>query len=163
MWPEKNGKVSDYIKIPIKYSSESLLICCMNSLYHIHQYVHDFKLIYFMIFCIFRCFYHCFYLLRFLIKSCLLSSSNKNHLKFGTWFIVSYSSIYVGVYKLIYFIIFFVLGCFYLCIYLKKCDRGNVLRFLIKSCLLRSSHQNLFKFDAWIHCIIPINMTVVTC
>ena len=38
-----------------------------------------------------------------------------------------------------------------------------MLRILIKSCVLSSSYQNLFKFDTWIHCIMHINMWAITC
>ena len=62
MWPEKNVKVSDYVKFSMKFSLESPQSCYMDSLYHAFQYVHDFQLIYFMIFCIFGCF--SFFLLR---------------------------------------------------------------------------------------------------
>ena len=55
-------KVSDYVKFSMKFSSDSLQICCMVSLYHTHQYVGVYKLIYFNIFLHFRCFYHSFYL-----------------------------------------------------------------------------------------------------
>ena len=41
---------------PIKFSSESLQICYMDSLYHTHQYVSIYKLIYFIIFSIFLVF-----------------------------------------------------------------------------------------------------------
>ena len=37
----------------------------------------------------------------------------------------------------------------------------SVLRFLIKSCLLWSSHQNRFKFATWISCIIRINICMI--
>ena len=37
-----------------------------------------------------------------------------------------------------------------------------MLRFPIKSCFLWSSHETLFKFDTWIHCIILINMWLIT-
>ena len=33
----------------------------------------------------------------------------------------------------------------------------------IKSCFQSSSHQNLLKFDTWIHCIMYINMFNITC
>ena len=76
---------------PVKFSSDSLQICCMVSLYHTHQYLDVYKLIYFIIFlhfCVFITVFTCGLgkMLRFLIKSCLLLSSNQNHLKFVTWF-----------------------------------------------------------------------------
>ena len=37
-----------------------------------------------------------------------------------------------------------------------------MLRFLIKSSFISSSHQNHFKFAAWFHCIILTNMWVLT-
>ena len=41
-----------------------------------------------------------------------------------------------------------------------KCGLGKFLQYVSdKSC----SHQNLFKFDTWIHCIMPINMCIITC
>ena len=49
-------KVSEYVKFPTKFSSDSLQICYIDSVYHTHQYVHGLKLIYFIICCIFRCF-----------------------------------------------------------------------------------------------------------
>ena len=45
---------------------------------------------------------------------------------------------------------------------LRKIWRGKMSRFLIKSSFLWSSHQNLFKFASWIHCIILISMLVFT-
>ena len=68
---------------------------------------------------------------------------------------------YVGVYKLIYFIIFFIF-CVLSLFLLRKIWPGKMLKFLIKSCFLWSSHQNLFKFATWIHCIILISMLVFT-
>ena len=46
----------------MKFSSESLQIFYMDSLYHTHQYVYDFQLIFYIIFLHFSVFYHCFYL-----------------------------------------------------------------------------------------------------
>ena len=101
-------------KSVMKFSSELLQICYMDSLYHTHQYVHDFQLIYFMIFCIFGCF-SVFLLrkmwpekkmLRFLIKSCLLWSSHQNLFKFDAWINYNHADQYVGNYMLIYIIIF---------------------------------------------------------
>ena len=53
IWPGKSVKVSDYIMFPLKFSSDSLQICYIDSLY---QYVGVYKLIYFIIFFIFWCF-----------------------------------------------------------------------------------------------------------
>ena len=77
-------------------------------------------------------------------------------------FIVSYSSL-CGCLQADVFIICLYFLVFYHCFYLEKCGMGKALRSLIKSCLLWRSHQNLFKFDTWIHCIMHINMWVMTC
>ena len=69
--------------------------------------------------------------------------------------------LYVGVYKLIHFIIFFIFGVLSLFL-LRKIWPGKMFKFLIKSCFLWNSHQNLFKFATWIHCIILISMLVFT-
>ena len=91
IWLGKSVKVSDQIMFPMKFSSDSLHICYIDSLYHNHQYVGVYKLTYFMIFFIF-CVLSLFLLrkkcgvgkvLRFLIKSCFLSSSHQNHIKFA--------------------------------------------------------------------------------
>ena len=76
--------------------------------------------------------------------------------------IVSYSSICWWLQADIFYT-FLNFCCFYHCIYLEKYGLGKVIRFVIKSRLPWSSHQNIFKFDAWIHCIITIYMWVITC
>ena len=66
-----------------------------------------------------------------------------------------YSDEYMGIHKLVYYMVFCIFLCFYHCFYLEKCGLGKMLRFLIISCFLSSSHQNHFKFaTAWIHCNI---------
>ena len=50
-------KVSEYVKFPMKFSSDSLQIFYMDWLYHTYQYVCVFKLIWFIIFWILGCFF----------------------------------------------------------------------------------------------------------
>ena len=57
---EKNANVSDRIMFPIKFSPESLQIFYMDSLYHTHQYVCDYKFVC-SFFCAFGCFLHYLY------------------------------------------------------------------------------------------------------
>ena len=45
MWLRKNANLSDRIMFPIKFSPESLQIFYMDSLYHTHQYVCDYKFV----------------------------------------------------------------------------------------------------------------------
>ena len=51
---------------------------------------------------------------------------------------------------------------FFHCFYLEKCDLRKMFRFLDKSCVLWSCHLIHFKFATWFHCIILINMWVIT-
>ena len=52
----KNVKVSDEVKFSMKFSSDSLQICYIDSLYHTHQCVNDFKLIVLLFSAFLRCF-----------------------------------------------------------------------------------------------------------
>ena len=112
--------------------------------------------------------YHCFYLekcglgktLRFLIKSSFLSSSHQNHFllhEIIVSYIISCPWFQVDIfYHFLYFWYFFIVFTE------KNITWEKMLRFLIKSYFLWSSHQNHFKFGTWIHCIILINMLVFT-
>ena len=60
--------------------------------------------------------------------------------------------------KFDYFLNFWV---FFHCCYLEKCCLRKMLRFLIKSCCLCSSHQIHFKFATWFLCIMLINVWVL--
>ena len=84
-----------------------------------------------------------------------IQSTNQNHFKFATWFIVSHTAI-CGCLQFDKFYNFLHGFVFYHSFYLEKCGLGKMLRFLIKSCLLSRSHQNHFKFDVLIYCIMPI-------
>ena len=46
MWPVKSVKDSDHIMFTVKFSLESLQILCMDSLYHVNQYVSNYMFIY---------------------------------------------------------------------------------------------------------------------
>ena len=115
----KNVKVSDEVKFSMKFSSDSLQICYIDSLYHTHQCVNDFKLIFFLIFCIFRCFFSVFTLknlawekmLMFLIKSSFLWSS---HHSLQICYIDSlcHTHQYVNDFKLIFLLFSAFLGVF---------------------------------------------------
>ena len=149
----------------MKFSSASLQICYIDSLYHTHQYVHDFKLIYFIIFCIFRCFFIVF--TNVLRKIWPENVSYEVLIRFTSnllhGFIVSYSSMCgcLQAYICYYFSAFLV---FLTLFYLEKCGLGKTLRFLIKSSFLSSSHQNHFKFTTctWIHCLIHYIMCMIS-
>ena len=131
----KNVKVSDEVKFSMKFSSDSLQICYIDSLYHTHQCVNDFKLIFFIMFCIFRCFFSVFTLknlawekmLRFLIKSSFLWSSHQIHFKFAT---LIHCIIPINVWMISSWYIFLLsvfLGFFFQCFYFKKFSlRKNV-------------------------------------
>ena len=105
----------------MKFSSDSLQICYIDSLYHTHQCVNDFKLIYFLICCIFRCFFQCFYLEKFsLRKNVKVSDEVKFSMKFSSdsLQICYIDSLYhthqcVNDFKLIFFIIFCIFRCFF--------------------------------------------------
>ena len=154
----------------MKFSSDSLQICYIDSLYHIHQCVNDFKLIYFLIFCIFRCFFQCFYLEKFsLRKNVKVSDEVKFSMKFSSdsLQICYIDSLYhthqcVNDFKLIFFLIFCIFMCFFSVFTLKNLAWEKMLRFLIKSSFLWSSHQIHFKFATLIHCIIPINVWMIS-
>ena len=101
-------------------------------------------------------------MLRFLIESCFSQVLIRITSNLVLVFILSYSSICWCLQADIFdnFLHFMVFSSLYL---LRKTWPVKVLRFLIKSRFLWSSHQNLIKFDTWIHCIVPINMWVITC
>ena len=138
----KNVKVSDEVKFSMKFSSDSLQICYIDSLYHTHQCVNDCKLIFFLIFCIFRCFFSVFTLknlawekmFRFLIKSSFLWSSHQIHFKFAT-LIHCIIPINVGNYMFIY-IYFLHFVVFFFSILLRKIWPWNIIIF----------HQNFCFF-----------------
>ena len=155
----------------MKFSSDSLQICYIDSLYHTHQCVNDFKLIYFIIFCIFRwVFFQCFYLEKFsLRKNVKVSDEVKFSMKFSSDSLqICYSdSLYhthqcVNDFKLIFFLIFCIFRCFFSVFTFKNLAWEKMLRFLIKSSFLWSSHQIHFKFATLIHCIIPINVWMIS-
>ena len=154
----------------MKFSSDSLQICYIDSLYYTHQCVNDFKLIYFLIFCIFRCFFQCFYLEKFsLRKNVKVSDEVKFSMKFSSdslqiCYIDSlyHTHQYVNDFKLIFFLIFCIFKCFFSVFTLKNLAWEKMLRFLIKSSFLWSSHQIHFKFATLIHCIIPINAWMIS-
>ena len=154
----------------MKFSSDSLQICYIDSLYHTHQCVNDFKLIYFLIFCIFRCFFQCFYLEKFsLRKNVKVSDEVTFSMKFASdsLQICYIDSLYhthqcVNDFKLIFFLIFCIFRCFFSVCTLKNLAWEKMLRFLIKSSFLWSSHQIHFKFATLIHCIIPINVWMIS-
>ena len=154
----------------MKFSSDSLQICYIDSLYHTHQCVNDFKLIYFLIFCIIRWFFQCFYLEKFsLRKNVKVSDEVKFSMKFSSdsLQICYIDSLYhthqcVNDFKLIYFLIFCIFRCFFSVFTFKNLAWEKMLRFLIKSSFLWSSHQIHFKFATLIHCIIPINVWMIS-
>ena len=69
----------------MKFSSDSLQICYIDSLYHTHQCVNDFKLI-FLLFSVFLgVFFQCFYLEKFsLRKHVKVSDEVKFSMKFSS-------------------------------------------------------------------------------
>ena len=145
---------------PVTFSSDSLQICYIYSLY---QYVGVYKLIYFIIFFVFLCFITVFTKKNMAWENVKVSDYIMFPMKFSSdslqiCYIYSLYQ-YVGVYKLIYFIIFFVF-CVLSPFLLRKIWPGKMLKFLIKSCFLWSSPQKFFKFATWIHCIILISMLV---
>ena len=154
----------------MKFSSDLLHIFCIDSLYHTHQYVHDFKLIYFLHFWVF---FHCLYLekcglrkmLRFLIKSYFLWSFHQIHFKFAAWFhfiILIKVWLLTSLYMLLFFCIFsssvyknrrgIVTTCSS-----SSSSWGKLLRQKIMSSFISSLAQNLFIFAVLIHKVVLIN------
>ena len=119
----------------------------------------------------FGVFFQCFYLekmwpekkmLRFLIKSSFLWISHQNHLTFGICFhcIILINMCIISSWYNLWFSVFW--GVFSVLLLRKNVAWEKMLRFLIKSSFLWSSHQNHFTFGTCFHCIILINMFVST-
>ena len=117
-------------------------------------------------FCNFSVFITVFYLEKCGLekKSNFPSSSHQIHIKFATWIhcIIPINICKISTWYFSYFLYFWLLFFFSLFLLWKMWPEKKLLRFLIKLCFLCRSHQIHFKFTAWFHCILLINMWVFT-